>query len=350
MTAVLAPFIAAFLLAYLLEPVCRMFVRLGLPRSLASVAAIVVGILMVVLMVAVGLPLVVTEVSKLSDRLPDFVARAYAEIRPYLIELGMPVEDPQALRARLLQWFQGRAGEVSQTVWGTVQSGVGAIFSVVGWIVLVPVVLFYLLKDWLKIFAEGLRLFPMGIRREIESTGGEIHQTLKGYLQGQALVMMAMSVFYAVGLLVADFGNWLSIGLVSGILTAIPYIGFLLGLLIALLSGVLEHGFVYAAIVVLVVYGLGQVLEGFVLTPKLVGDRIGLHPLAVIFALIAFGSMLGFVGVLLALPATAILLVLARRVLKALETKPRPQRAVLLQTPSSDEETGSQSSPDQKQP
>jgi predicted PurR-regulated permease PerM len=180
--------------------------------------------------------------------------------------------------------------------------------TILGWFILVPVVLFFLLKDWAMIMGKTIWAVPQKHRAIVRSVGRDIHDTLQGYLQGQVRVMAAMALYYAVALLLAGFSGWLSIGLLSGLLVFIPYAGFAVSVLLALVSGLLELGWAHTLIAVAVVYGGGQFLESFVLTPKLVGDRIGLHPLGVILALVIFGSLFGFLGVLLALPLAAVLL------------------------------------------
>jgi predicted PurR-regulated permease PerM len=190
--------------------------------------------------------------------------------------------------------------------------------SLIGNLMLIPVVLFYLLMDWHKIVAMLLGLVPPRVRPVVDDFLSETDLVLGQYLRGQLLVMGVLTVYYSVGLLLFGLDLALPIGVFTGLAIAIPYLGFGLGLLLALLAGFLEFasrgGYADALVMVGVVYGIGQLLESFFLTPKLVGERIGLHPLAVIFALLAFGHIFGFMGVLIALPASAVLLVAVRRV------------------------------------
>jgi predicted PurR-regulated permease PerM len=189
--------------------------------------------------------------------------------------------------------------------------------SVVGNAVLIPVVLFYLLMEWRRFMGLLLVLVPPRLRGAVDSFTNEADGVLGQYLRGQLLVMGVLAVYYSAGLALFGLDLALPIGVFTGLAVAIPYLGFGLGLVLALLAGFLEFsaqtGHIGALVMVTVVYGLGQLLESFVLTPRLVGERIGLHPLAVIFALMAFGHLLGFVGVLIALPLSAVLLVAIRR-------------------------------------
>lgn len=308
MTDALAPFAAALLLAYLLEPIARRLTGLGLPRAFSSVLAILVGLVAVVSMVSIGVPVVSHEIGKLQAQLPDLIATLYAQAYPWLAQTGLPIDDTEALRAKLIDWLGKNTEQVSTTLFSTLQTGLGALVTILGWFILVPVVLFFLLKDWAMILGKTIWAVPQRHRAIVRSVGRDIHDTLQGYLQGQVRVMAAMGLYYAVALLLAGFSGWLSIGLLSGLLVFIPYAGFAVSVLLALVSGLLELGWAHTLIAVAIVYGGGQFLESFVLTPKLVGDRIGLHPLGVILALVIFGSLFGFLGVLLALPLAAILL------------------------------------------
>jgi len=315
MTEALAPFAAAFLLAYMLEPIANRLSAWGSPRALSSILAILVGLALVVGLVAIGVPVVNHEIRKLQERLPELIATVYAQVYPWLAQTGLPIDDTEALKQKLLDWLSSRSSDLSSTVWGALQSGLGALLALLGWLVLVPVALFFLLKDWAQILSKTLWLVPERHRENVREASKEVHITLQGYLQGQLRVMLALSVYYSLGLLIAGFSGWLSIGLISGLLVFIPYAGFALGVLLALVSGLLELGWMQTLIAVGIIYGLGQLLESFVLTPKLVGDRVGLHPLAVIFALVFFGALFGFFGILIAVPLAAVIVVLFRRLI-----------------------------------
>jgi predicted PurR-regulated permease PerM len=179
--------------------------------------------------------------------------------------------------------------------------------------VLIPVALFYLLSDWDRVVASVVELVPPAWRPRYDAFMHECDEVLGQYLRGQLLVMLALAVFYSVGLGLFGLELALPIGVFTGLAVFVPYLGFGLGLLLALLASLLQFASLKALVMVGVVFGTGQWVESFLLTPRLVGERIGLHPLAVIFALLAFGQTLGFIGVLIALPASAVLLVALRR-------------------------------------
>jgi len=180
--------------------------------------------------------------------------------------------------------------------------------------VLIPVALFYLLLDWKPFVARVLELVPPRIRPGVDSFTDEADQVLGQYLRGQLLVMLTMATFYTTGLALFGLDLALPIGVFTGLAMFVPYLGFGIGLVLATLAGLLQFASVKGLVMVAVVYGIGQVIEGLYITPRVVGERIGLHPLAVIFALLAFGQVFGFVGVLIALPASAVLLVAIRRI------------------------------------
>jgi len=184
--------------------------------------------------------------------------------------------------------------------------------------VLVPMLAFYFMADWAWFTSQARNLLPMSWRGKSDELVQEIDDIMGQYLRGQVMVMLILAVYYSVGLALAGFSLALPIGVFTGLAVCIPYIGFGLGLVLALLAGVLQFAasdtsWWYPLAAVGVVYGVGQFVESFFLTPRLVGERIGLHPLGVILALMVFGQWLGFWGLLIALPCTALITILARR-------------------------------------
>jgi predicted PurR-regulated permease PerM len=199
------------------------------------------------------------------------------------------------------------------TVLSSARIGGSMLLALVGNAFLMPVVLFYLLADWPNLVQRVQALIPPRLRDTVLGFFDECDGVLGQYLRGQLIVMGVLAVYYSVALAIAGFDLALPVGVFTGLAIFIPYLGFGLGLALALLAGVLQFGSWYAVIAVAAVYGIGQVAESLVLTPRLVGERIGLNPLAVIFALLAFGHLFGFIGVLIALPVSALLLVALRR-------------------------------------
>jgi len=196
------------------------------------------------------------------------------------------------------------------------------VLSVLVNVALIPVVMFYLLRDWNMILARIDDLLPRRWGPKVRGIAHEVDRVLAEFLHGQLLVMLALAAYYSAGLAIARLDHALAIGILTGLLVFIPYVGFGLGFLLGMTAAILEfHGWP-GFFAVLAVYGIGQLLESYVLVPFLVGDRIGLHPLAVIFALLAFGELFGFAGVLMALPVSAMLLVGLRHLRRAYVRSP----------------------------
>jgi predicted PurR-regulated permease PerM len=260
--------------------------------------------------VLIVIPVLQKEIPLLQAQIPLFLAKLDAFLAPRLKEMGIIIKlDGTGLKKIFSEQMATSGDEVWSTVLASARVGGVALLGWVVTLVLVPVVLFYMLLDWHKILDALAGVVP---RRWVVQTVGMAHEVnllLAQYLRGQLLVMLVLAAYYSAGLTIAGFDVALPVGIITGLLVFIPYIGFGLGLILALIAAVLQFSDWHGLIAVAIIYGSGQVIEGFFLTPRLVGERIGLNPLAVIFALLAFGQLFGFVGVLLALPASAILMV-----------------------------------------
>ena len=317
LSPVLMPFVVAAVLAYVLSPLVKGLLRISAGALPVLLAVGVVELLFLVLALAILLlvvPILAKELPLMREQLPGLLLKAQAVLAPWLKELGIEMAlDPASLKAFIIKYFNTSV-EDSLDGWLTsLRIGGSVALAVVGNVVLIPVALFYLLADWDRFVAQVVGLVPQRMRPGFDGFVAEVDEVLGQYLRGQLTVMVILAVFYTAGLALFGLDLALPIGVFSGLAVVIPYLGFGVGLVLALLAGLLQFAAWKAALMVAVVFGLGQVLEGFVLTPRLVGERIGLHPLAVIFALLAFGQVFGFVGVLVALPASAILLVCLRR-------------------------------------
>jgi predicted PurR-regulated permease PerM len=314
---VLTPFLVAGVLAYALTPlVDRLDDVWGgrMPRLLAVIFVELLFIIAVLCLVLLIVPVLVKEIPLMREQLPQLFDRLHATMSPWLAQFGVRISlDLASVRAHLVEYLQTNWGDSFGSVWSSLKIGGSMAAAIIGNAVLVPVALFYLLLDWKQLVDRVLELVPPRTRPAVDSFTRESDQVLGQYLRGQLLVMVTMAVFYSTGLALFGLDLALPIGVFTGLAMFVPYVGFGIGLVLAILAGLLEFASAKAFVMVGVVYGLGQVFEGFFLTPRLVGERIGLHPLAVIFALLAFGQLLGFVGVLIALPASAVLLVAVRR-------------------------------------
>jgi predicted PurR-regulated permease PerM len=311
------PFVVAAVLAYVLSPLVKGLLRLSAGALPVLLAVGVVELLFLIVALAILLlvvPILAKELPLMREQLPGLLLKAQAVLAPWLKELGIEMAlDPASLKAFIIKYFNTSV-EDSLDGWLTsLRIGGSVALAVVGNVILIPVALFYLLADWDRFVAHVVGLVPQRMRPGFDGFVAEVDEVLGQYLRGQLTVMVILAVFYSAGLALFGLDLALPIGVFSGLAVVIPYLGFGVGLVLALLAGLLQFAAWKAAVMVAVVFGLGQLLEGFVLTPRLVGERIGLHPLAVIFALLAFGQVFGFVGVLVALPASAILLVCLRR-------------------------------------
>jgi len=312
---VLAPFVIAAVLAYVLHPLVLRLQGWRVPQTLAVLVVEALALLALLGLMLLLVPVLVREWPLLRQQLPVLLDRLDLALQPLLAQLGISLSlDLADLRAQLMAWLSDNREDWMAPVLASLQLGGSVALAVAGYVVLVPVALFFLLHDWEKLVAAVFDLVPPRWRVAVDGFAQECDTVLGEYLRGQLLVMLALAVYYASGLAWFGLDLALPIGVFTGLAVFVPYLGFGLGLLLALLAGLLQFAApAQALLMVAVVYGLGQMVESVVLTPRLVGERIGLHPLAVILALMAFGQLLGFVGVLIALPASAVLLVALRR-------------------------------------
>ncbi|MGZ8256668.1 MAG: AI-2E family transporter [Gallionella sp.] len=317
LSPILLPFIAAAIAAYICNPLVNRLVRSKLPRSLAVILVMLSLLVAAVLLLLILLPLLQKELANMSVRLPIFIDTLRTKILPHLQQIfGSTLQwDSHFLKAFALEHWQS-AGGIAEKILPMLSSSGGAIAAGLMNLLLIPVALFYLLRDWPILIGKIDALIPRHSHAKFSQIANEIDSVLAEFLRGQIAVMLLMSCFYSLALWAVGLAFALPIGIVAGMLVFVPYLGMVLGLALATLAAAMQFTALADVVWVWAVFGAGQLLEGMVVTPRLVGERVGLHPLAVIFALLAFGQLLGFVGVLLALPLSAILLV-ALRHLKA---------------------------------
>ena len=318
---VLAPFVVAAVLAYALTPVVDWLDDVGRGRIPRLAAVVLVELLFVVALLGVLLlivPILAKELPLMREQLPVLLDSLNTSLKPWLAQWGIHFSlDVASIKGFVMKYLNANVEDALGSVLASVKLGGSVAFAIIGNAILIPVALFYLLMDWDRFVSLVRDLIPPRLRAGTDSFLEEADDVLGQYLRGQLLVMLILAVAYTVGLALFGLDLALPIGVFTGLAIFVPYLGFGVGLVLATLAGLLEFsstGVVYPLVMVAVVYGLGQFVESLYLTPRLVGERIGLHPLAVIFALLAFGQLFGFVGVLIALPASAVLLVAVRRV------------------------------------
>ncbi|MHC1479801.1 AI-2E family transporter [Frateuria aurantia] len=311
---VLMPFAIAAMLAYLGGPATDRLVRLGMWRTLAVSIVFTVLLLIFVIGLLVLIPLISRQVENLVDNLPRYYGWAQGTALPWLathLHLDTHILDPDRL-VDIIKSHIGSIGGVASAVLGKLsRSGMGLISWATN-LVLIPVVAFYLMRDWDRMLAYIDRLLPRSIEPTIAYLARESDRVLSAFVRGQLMVMLALGLFYGAALSFVGLSvGWL-IGMVAGLLSFVPYLGFIIGFGAATIAVLVQYGDTTHLLLVVGTFLVGQLLEGYVLTPKLVGDKIGLHPVAVIFAVIAGGYIGGFLGILLALPAASVILVLLR--------------------------------------
>jgi predicted PurR-regulated permease PerM len=307
---ILSPFLLAGILAYICNPLVDRLQAWRVPR--------LAGVLAVMLLLAAALaglalilvPLLTEETALLAARLPEGAALANEKLLPWLREhFGIRLRlDPMTLK-KLASENWDSLQVIATKLFESLKIGGVALAGLLVNLLLAPVVMFYLLSDWHALLLRLNNAIPRAWHAKTVAMARDVDAVLSEFLRGQMLVMLTLAIYYSVALWIADLPSALAIGLVTGLLIFVPYLGFATGFCLALLVAALQFQGMGPIIAVLIVFGIGQLLESFLLTPFLVGDRIGLHPLAVIFALMAFGQLFGFFGVLLALPASAALLV-----------------------------------------
>ncbi|MFA5370843.1 MAG: AI-2E family transporter [Sideroxydans sp.] len=312
---ILAPFVAAAILAYICEPLVARMCAWKVPRTLAVLLTMLAIALLALALLLVMLPLLQQEWAHLVARIPQWLDSARQHVLPALQQWsGTSLQwDNEAIRQQILGQLQGAGGVAAQIIPWLGDSG-GTLLALFANLLLIPLAMFYLLRDWNEILVRIDTLIPRHWHEAAHSITTEIDRVLAEFLRGQIAVMLLMSVFYSIALWLVGLEFALPIGLIAGLLVFVPYLGMVLGLLLATLAAVMQFPVWGDVLWVWGVFATGQLLEGMLITPWLIGDRIGLHPLAVIFALLAFGQLFGFFGLLLALPLAAALLVVLRHV------------------------------------
>ncbi|WP_223788965.1 AI-2E family transporter [Marinicella meishanensis] len=314
LSPILTPFAVGALLAYLFDPLADQLERWKLSRTLAVTVVFLVISILVFAILLVLIPSLEKQIASLIRNLPVYYQWLSDNLTPWLrstFGIETNLFDVTEL-TQLLKTHWESAGGIAQTIISSVtKSGL----VIVNWLMnflLIPVVTFYLLRDWDIITNRVSELIPRPYYRTVSQISHDANSVLSSFLRGQLSVMLALGAIYTTGLWFIGIELSLLIGMGAGLISFVPYLGTFVGLVAGVIAAVVQFGDMNHVFYVLIVFGVGQLLEGFVLTPWLVGDRIGLHPVAVIFAVLAGGQLFGFVGVLLGLPLAAVIMVLLR--------------------------------------
>ncbi|PIE24259.1 MAG: AI-2E family transporter [Neptuniibacter caesariensis] len=311
---ILSPFLVGALLAYLSDPVADRLEAAGLSRVASVVIVFIALTAVVVLIFLLFIPKLGMQIQLLLERIPQALSLFETQVLPWMMatfNLEASAFEFSNLKDILIGDLQKTGDIIARLLGGVTRSGI-AIAAWIANLVLIPVVTFYLLRDWDIMMDKVKRLLPRNIEPKVSLWACECDEVLGAFMKGQLLVMFALGVVYAIGLWIVGLDLALLVGMIAGLASIVPYMGFIIGIMVAGVAAFMQFQDPIVLGYVGAVFMVGQLLEGMLLTPLLVGDRIGLHPVAVIFAIMAGGQLFGFVGVLLALPVAAVIMVLLR--------------------------------------
>lgn len=314
---VLSPFFIGFLLAYMGDPLVDRCEKLGWSRTLSVVVCFIGMVIVLLVGVLLFIPLLGHQLDQAASQFFVMLKWFQVDVVPWLsstlgVDLHMP--NVEEIRRSLIENWRTAGSYLSRFLTQATESSL----VVLNWVLnmaLVPVVAFYLLRDWDLIVERVRQLIPRRFEPKVVSLVEECDEVLGAFFRGQLMVMISLGVIYSFGLWVVGLDLALLVGMIAGLASVVPYLGFVVGILMATIAALMEFQMSYELLIVWAVFGIGQLIEGAVLTPWLVGDRIGLHPVAVIFAVLAGGQLFGFIGILVALPVAAVIMVLLRSAL-----------------------------------
>jgi predicted PurR-regulated permease PerM len=321
---VLMPFVAGMVLAYLLDPVARRAEELGIGRGISALVILTVVIVALVVIGMAVAPVAAQQLTTFLDDLPGYVTKVQSIIsdpsRPWLAKIfGGQLTGAEKSAGAVATQSSGFITGFLASVW----SGGRAVFSVLSLLIITPVVAFYLLLDWDRVVATVDSWIPLQHRDTVHGLARDINFAIAGFVRGQAVVCLCLAAFYAIGLTLTGLKSGFLIGLMTGLLSFIPFVGAAGGFLVAAIVAVAQFWPDWTSILMVVgVFVIGQGLEGYVLSPKLVGAKVGLHPVWMMFSLLAFSYLLGFVGLLIAIPLAASIAVLLRFAVRKYQESP----------------------------
>lgn len=310
---ILLPFISGLFVAYILSSGNRYLESLGLPRPVATLLLIVSFLLAIGLLLFIAIPFIQTELLRLTTHIPQYGERVLNSLKPYFSDPAFHLDEDDLTRLRNI----GSTYLIDVVTWiirvivGILTGGL-ALANLISLLVITPIVAFYFLRDWNLMIATVDNWLPRPQASSIRQIIREIHATLSGFARGQIFVCLSLGIYYTVALSLIHLDFSIIVGSIIGLIAFIPYVGAFVGFILSFGIGLAQFSDTFSLILIIAIFVAGQTFEGYFLIPYLVGDRIGLHPIWVIFAILAGGVVLGFVGILLALPIAAALGVLLR--------------------------------------
>ena len=307
---IISPFVTGAILAYLFDPLVNRLQRYKIPRTIGVIVVFFVILAIFAVLIGFVFPIIENQILILINKIPAMINWLQELAQTYL-HRDIKLAIAQKLEASGQEGLKSAGGVFTEIVRTLTRSGFAVVSSLTN-LLLIPVVLFYLLRDWHSVVRGVHGLLPRSSVATVDSLLNQSDEVLSAFLRGQLLVMIGLAIMYSVGLSVVGLDLAVLIGVVSGIVSIVPYLGFIVGIIAASLAAMFQfHDAIYL-VYVLIVFLVANGVEGAVLTPLLVGDKIGLHPVAVIFAVLAGGQLFGFVGILLALPVAAVIMVFVR--------------------------------------
>ncbi|OZB37770.1 MAG: AI-2E family transporter [Halothiobacillus sp. 14-56-357] len=318
---ILTPFLAGAVLAYLFDPLVTRMVGWKINRTLGTTVVFFVIMLVMILAVLALVPVIINQAVKLVTVFPKLLSMLQNQLVPYInANLGLDI-NLNSVTQLTVQHAQEIGTVLAKSATVVFGNGSAVVLSLMN-LILIPVIGFYLLRDWPQLLQKIRALMPRRQEPQWVALAQESNQMLGGFLRGQLAVMLANGITYAIGLTIVGLETGVVIGMAAGMLSFVPYLGNVIGIMTALIAMYIQTGEFTPLLWVLLVFVIGQTLESILWQPRFVGERIGLHPVAVIFAVMAGGVLFGFFGVLLALPVSAILVVLGRHALKRYRESP----------------------------
>jgi len=312
--SIMLPFVVGIITAYFLDPLVDKFTAKGLGRTTSTAIVSVVFFSVIIISGAFIIPPLMEQAGRLIAAIPDYASHALEHFKPYTEKLKglVDAQNDSASGVDMVGNFAGDAGKYISNLLGNLIQSSFALVNLLSMIFITPVVSFYLLRDWDDMTAKIHTLLPAKHSATIIKILGEIDEIISGYIRGQTLVCLMLCAFYAIGLLLCGLHYGLIIGLMTGLLAFIPYVGLLAGMSVGVLSAVFQFEESWRIGAVVAIFIIGQFIEGNFITPKIVGERVKLHPVWIIFGLLAGGTLFGFTGVLVAVPVSAVIGVLVR--------------------------------------
>lgn len=309
--SVLMPFVVGIALAYMLNPIVERLTKKRLPRWLSALLIIFIFFISALVAILFAIPVLVREMVEFVQLLPTLFHKGEA-----LIATHLPMVDlPQSIHEIDKEALSDKAGDIldaGKNILGNVLKGGMAIIGFISSLVLIPIIAFYLMIDWPRLTAKVQDLIPEGNKNSVKTILSEIDDSLSGFIRGQLSVCFLLGLFYAIGLSIMGLQYGFFIGVASGVLSIIPFVGSIFGLVASVGMAFYQFGGWEYPLIAFIIFTVGQLVEGNYLTPKLVGDSVGLHPIWVIFVLMAGGALLGVLGMIIAVPVAAIIAVLLR--------------------------------------